>query len=522
MTILSQFFQTTSGPLIKILGALIILIFGHLGVKLLKIIFRKFWIKKSEESTKKDIQRREENIQLTGNILDGVVITAALFYMNTAITSQISTELLTDTSTIFSALLVGVLGVVLIRIIVRVLEDSLTALGINSYLREVGLSKNATKLISAAAKGLLYLILIQVVLSQLNIGYTYLNQFFTAITWAIAFLIAGLVFYSSKDLIENIAAGLYLKNSHLVRPGEEVKVEEETGEIKEVSLFATSVDTETGYTLLTPNKKLMESSLKFKRTKSDLETLEDITQYFVAQNPSYCGPASMEMALEIFGYRHDQEEIGEKAKISSESGVDEEDLMKAAEELTNREVRAAWIGYDKISDLGEEYKSWFNDGALIISNFYKPEIFPDATTGHFVLSIGVEGEEILNLDPSGTNGGVYYVGGDTLEGAMAEFGHKRGYIVLAPKGTTAHWRIKNDLIYADKSYYDELSKTLESRLRKILRQGRILKNSTPQSMEKYMEKWSADEKLTRIWNPEGFTGEKEKLGGDEDEAAEDN
>jgi small-conductance mechanosensitive channel len=522
MTVLSQLLSTGSGPVIRILGALLILVFGHLTVKLLKIVFRKLWAKKTEDVTKKDIQRREDNIQLAGNLLDGGVITAALLYMNTGITSQISTELFADTTTIFSALLVGVLGIVLIRIIVRVLEDSLTAVGINSYLREVGLSKNATKVVSTAAKGLLYLILIQVVLSQLNIGYTYLNQFFTAITWATAFLIAGLVFYSSKDLIQNIAAGLYLKNSRLVRPGEEVKVDEETGEIKEVSLFATSVDTETGYTLLTPNKKLMESSLKFKRTQSDLETLEDITQYFVAQNPSYCGPASMEMALEIFGYRHDQEEIGEKSNLSEDSGVHEEDLMKAAEDLTNREVRTAWIGYDKISDLGEEYKSWFNDGALIISNFYKPEIFPDATTGHFVLSIGVEGEEILNLDPSGTNGGVYYVGGDTLEGAMAEFGHKRGYIVLAPKGTTAHWRIKNDLIYADKSYYDELSKTLESRLRKILRQGRILKNSTPQSMEKYMEKWSADEKLTRIWNPEGFTGEKEKLGGDEDEAAEDN
>ncbi len=112
-----------------------------------------------------------------------------------------------------------------------------------------------------------------------------------------------------------------------------------------------------------------------------------------------------------------------------------------------------------------------------------------------------------------------------MEGAMAEFGHKRGYIVLAPKGTTAHWRIKNDLIYADKSIYDELSKTLETRLRKIMRQGRILKNSTPNSMKKYLEKWSRedDQKLTRVWKPEGFTGEKEKLGGENnDEASENN
>ena len=100
---------------------------------------------------------------------------------------------------------------------------------------------------------------------------------------------------------------------------------------------------------------------------------------------------------------------------------------------------------------------------------------------------------------------------------MGDFGHKRGYTVVAPKGTTAHWRIKNDLIYADKSYYDELSKTLEARLRKILRQGRILKNSTPSSMEDYMEKWGSSEKLTRIWMPE-----QSKQGEDRDETAEDN
>ncbi|PSH02283.1 MAG: hypothetical protein BRC26_01345 [Nanohaloarchaea archaeon QH_8_44_6] len=225
--------------------------------------------------------------------------------------------------------------------------------------------------------------------------------------------------------------------------------------------------------------------------------------------------------MEILGYRHDQEEIGEEADLSEDGGVHEEDLMNAVEELTDEEVKTAWVGYDNITDLGDEYKSWFNDGALIVSNFYKPEIFPDATTGHFVLSVGVEGDETLNLDPSETNGGVYYVDKDTMEAAMAEHGHKRGYIVMAPKGTTAHWRIKNDLIYADKSFYNEISKTLESRLRKILRQGRILKNSTPQSMEKYMEKWTADEKLTRIWRPEGFTGDKEKLGGEQDETSED-
>lgn len=512
----------SSGPMLRVLGALLILVFGHLLVKISKVTIRRYWIQGAQEATKKDIERREDNIRLAGNILDGVIISAAIIYLNAGIGQNLFTDLVSDSPRIVSALLLGILGIILIKIVTRVFKDFLNTVGVNNYLREIGLSRSASNLIAAAAKTVMYIVLFQVVLAQLQIGYTFLNQMLNAATWAFSFMIAALIFYSLKDLIRNVAAGFYLKNSHLVRQGEEVKVDGESGEIKEVSLFSTSVNTDSGYTLLTPNSQLMESPLRVKRTQSDLETLEDITSYFVAQDPSYCGPASMEMALEIFGYRKDQHQIGEKANAEEGKGVDEDDLMNAVEELTNKEVKTAWIGYDDITDLEDEYKSWFNDGALIVSNFFKPEIFPDASAGHFVLSVGVEGEEILNLDPSGTNGGVYYVNKDTLYDAMADFGHKRGYIVVAPKGTTAYWRIKNDLIYAKKSLYDELSKTLESRLRKIMRKGRILKNSTPESMEKYMEDWATEEKLTRVWKPEGFSGEKEKTGGDEDEASKDN
>lgn len=523
MELLSQFFPgISSGPMIRVLGALLILVFGHMIVKIIKLIVRHFWVHGVNEATKKDIQKREENVRLIGYILDGIIISSAIIYLNVGIGQTLFNDFARNSPRIVSALLLGFLGIILIRIVTRVFEDFLNTVGVNNYLRELGLTRSASNLIAAGVKALMYVVLFQIVLAQLQIGYTFLNQLFNAATWAFAFLVAGLLFYSLKDLFQNVAAGYYLKNSHLVRQGEEVKVEGESGEIKEVSLFSTTVNTDTGYTLITPNSKLMESPLKVKRTQSDLETLEDITSYFVAQNPSYCGPASAEMALEIFGYRHDQEEIGEKSGALEGEGVDEEDLMNSVEELTNKDVRTAWVGYDKITDLEDEYKSWFNDGALIVSNFYKPEIFPDASAGHFVLSVGVEGEEILNLDPSGTNGGVYYVNKDTLYDAMAEFGHKRGYIVLAPKGTTAYWRIKNNLIYGDKSLYEELSKTLESRLRKILRKGRILKNSTPDSMEDYVEEWASEEKLTRIWRPEGFSGEKEQVGRDEDEASEDN
>ena len=515
--VLSQImnFVTAESLAVRLTITLLILVFGHLAVKSFNIVYNRLWILRNDESTKKDLERKRQRLQYISYILDGIVIAAALVYLNSPLKDRVIDQIGSSLPDILTAILVAILGLIAINIFTRLIEDFLKTVGIKNYFREAGLSVNAFKVVSTLVKGFLYLVLLQVVLGQLGLAQSTINELVTASSWAVAFLLAALTFYGFKDLFHNFAAGIYLKNSRIVRPGEEVKIDDEAGEIKDVSLFSTTVDTNSGFTVLAPNSQIMGSNLKFKRTRSDLDTLEDITSYFVAQHPSYCGPASMEMALEIFGYRHDQDEIGEKAGLTIEEGVDEDDLMESVEDLTNNEVKTAWIGYDKITDIDDEFKAWFNDGALIIPNFYKPEIFPDATSGHFVLSVGVEGDEVLILDPSGTNGGVYYVNKDKLKEAMGEFGHKRGYIVVAPKGTTAHWRIKNDLIYADKSYYDELSKTLEARLRKILRQGRILKNATPPSMDDYMEKWGSQEKLTRLWMPDSKEG-------DEDETTEDN
>jgi small-conductance mechanosensitive channel len=494
-------FVFSESTTVRIAITLVILLAGHLLVKTAIYGLRLFRINRNEEMTKKEVEKREENLQQFSYILDAVVIGSALLYLNTPLTSEFLSQAVDFLPRLVSVALIGILGIVMINIATKVSTDFLRTIGLRNYFREAGLTTRSFDAVSMLIKGFLYLLLLQVLLGQLGIGSSAVNYLVIASSWAVAFLIAGLLFWGFKDLFVNFAAGVYLKNSRMVRPGEEVDIDGETGEIKDINLFSTTVDTSSGHRVVTPNQNIMESSLRFRRTRSDVETLEEVTNYFVAQNPSFCGPASAEMALEIFGYRHDQQEIGEKSDTDTETGTEPEDLIEAVEELTNNEVRAGWIEYDSITDLGDEFKAWFNDGALVIPNFYKPEIFPDATTGHFVLGTGVEGNEILIMDPSGTNGGVYYVDKDRLLDAMGEFDHSRGYIVLAPEGTTAHWRIKNDLLYADKNYYDEISKTLEARLRKILRQGRIMKDASPSSMENYLENWRSGDRVTRLWSP---------------------
>lgn len=487
----------TGEPLVKVGIAILVLVFGHLGVKLLNSGIRKFWTTGRDELTKREIEDRNEVLRYVSYALDSAVIILVLMYLNTGINSGVLTSLIGYLPQLVSTILVVLLGFLAINITTKVGSDFVKTLGVENYFREVGLSKSALNLFAGILKGFLYLLLLQISLTQLGIGNSFINELVRASSWAAAFLIAGLLFYGFKDIFQNYAAGIYLQNSKQVRPGEEVEMDDEMAEVRNVSLFSTILNTQGGKTVVTPNRNLMDSNISLKRTKSDLETLEDIKNYFVAEKHELAGPASIAMGLEIFGYRASQEDIGEKI----EDETDPEQVQNAIEELTDQEVKAAFVEYDKITDLSAEFKTWFNDGALTLVEIEKDELFPGSEESHHLLCVGAEENEILVMDPATAEGGVYYVDKKKLHDALEE-SETPGYAVMAPKGTTAYWRLKNELIYSDKNYYDELSKTLESRLTKIMRQGRILKNSMPSELDDYIEKWRKEGDVTRLWSPE--------------------
>ncbi|WEL19874.1 mechanosensitive ion channel domain-containing protein [Candidatus Nanohalococcus occultus] len=479
----------------RVLVSLIILVVGHLGVRLSKVLAKKLWIAPKEFS-KKEVEDRLETVQYTGYILDAGVITAALLYLNKGLTSNLSSDLADSLPELMSVILIGVLGFIAINLSIKAGKEFFEAIGTTAYFKEIGMTENTLDIIAGAVKAFLYLILLQILLNQLSVGDTFIAELVTASSWAFALMLAALLFWGLKDLFTNTAAGLYLKNSRMVRPGEEVKLGDETGEIKKVSLFSTEVTTDKGYTLLKPNKAIMDSEIRFKRTKNDLETLEDIKSYFVSQSGEGSGPAVMEMALDVFGYQASQERLAKDAE-------DRESLMQAVENVTNNEVKTGYVEKEKITKLGDELKAWFNDGALVAITLDKEEVIPEGE-GRYILGIGVEENEVLIIDPSRSSGGVYFIEQSNLIEAMTD---DDGYTVVAPNGTTAYWRIKKDLLYSDKTYYDELSKTLEARLNKMIRQGRIMKQVMPSSVREYVDDWRSGKYASRVWKPTGGENE---------------
>jgi len=491
---------------IKIIVTLGILLVGTLIGRLAAKVARRFYSTESEEMVDKIKDREREPVKWIeyGGLV--VTITIALVYLNASATNQLFSQIIQFLPSLLTAVLTFLLGIVIVKLLMDFLTGFIETVGVKQYAQSIGFS---TKLVDAFFQGLkifLYLLILEISVIQLGFySSQVVGNTLTAASYGVVGLLGLLGFFGFKDLVQNYAAGIYLRGSDVLKPGKKVKIDEESGEIRNITAFGTTITTDTGYFMMMPNKKLMDKNIMFKRVKADVETLNDIKQYFVAQEPSYCGPASAEMILAMFGFDISQEQLAERSGTSQPGGVLPDDLTTAIEDLTSGEVRAAYIEHDKITELDEEFKTWFNDGGLIIANFAKPMLFPNTDTGHYSVSVGVEGSELLIVDPSAhtVSGGVYYVDSTEMLDAMAEWeGRQRGYIVLAPKGTTAYWRIKEDLIYADTSVYDQLSKSLELQLSRILRRGRILTNAMPESVEEFLGRWRREERVQRLWKPD--------------------
>ncbi len=501
--------------LVKVIVSLLILLVGYLvGKTLIKIVKSGYRYFGNKEMIEKIKQRGKRPYKYLEYCVSVVTISLALIYLNSSATNQLFVEVLQSVPSVLTAVLVFILGFLVVKLLMDLLTGFIETLGIKRYARDLGLSPKMVSGFFKAIEVFLYLVVLEISVIQLGVSSEIIGTTLTAASYGAVAVIGLLLFFGFKDIVQNYAAGIYLKSSEILKPGKKVKFEEESGEIRDISSFGTTIATDTGYFMLAPNKDLMDKKVMFKRVKADIETLEDIKSYFVSQEPSYCGPASIEMALAMFGYDISQERIAGESGTEQPGGVKPQPLIDAVEKLTNGEVRGAFVEYDNITGLAEEFKIWFNDDALIIPNFAKTVLFPDADTAHYSLSLGVEGDELLIVDPSAhtVSGGVYYVDGSEMLDAMSEHqGRERGYLVLAPKGTTAYWRIKNDLIYCDTGKYEQLSKSLEMQLGRIMRRGRILKDVMPEQVEEFLGKWRGGERVDRVWKPRDLEGGDKKL-----------
>ncbi|MBI4210896.1 MAG: C39 family peptidase [Candidatus Diapherotrites archaeon] len=423
---------------------------------------------------------------------------AALGIMQGAFGKSLLSSILPALPEVTVVIVFFLLGYILINVAVEVLRGIFSRVVEQDYLQEFGLSDNATKLGFNLVKFFLYLVLFSAVLNYYAKPIPFFDSLIVGAVFTLIFIAGALVAYSFKDYVANALLARYVERN-ILKPGQRVIVGKTEGTVKSISSHGAAIDTPSGYTLIVPNKSLVTSNVQVARSGS-ISRLEPLIRNFKPQLPSHCGPASLSMLLGFLGYNTVQEQVALESKTKVPGGTEPEDLIAAAGRLTRSEVKGHLVRFGEINDLAEEAKSWVAEGALLVLWYKKPVLFPQkkSRSGHYVLCVGIEGKELIVLDPSNETGGIYLVDANVLKEAMDEHDIRRGYIVFAKKGTRAFWRLTEGLIYTDASSYKNLSKSFERYLKGQFRQGALVEGVISEHVLSKL----GEEKVKYVWKPD--------------------
>lgn len=481
-------------------GLILVLGFGLARIvsRVLRSITRRYAAKRGLATT------GESRIKLVRYTIMSLTMVASLLYLQTTSVEGIA-SFYSQLPALLSLLFIILLGITVIQVITQLLESLLKRIGVTEYLAMY----NREYLLEPTMVGVrivLFLFLIEIVLAYIGFRFTPASTLMVVALYIGILALGILAVFGMKHQAENFFAMMYLTSLEYFKVGHYVTFEGKRGEIREITSLHTEIALESNLVLLVPNKKLASSELKFERKHIELDTLEVIKRYYVAQRPSYCGPAAAEIVLRVFGFDFNQQKIGKLCGTKVGLGTKPDVLIGVVEKLTKKDVLGAWVGFDYITKLDDELGTWLDQGALVILDYKKDFLFRKNPKAHYMVCLGVKDNELLILDPSSTYGGVYLVNYKKIELGMNTISRltkkKRGYIVLAPKGTKAYWRLKNNLIYSDLGLYEGLSKTFETQLIKLLKKRRF-KDIIPGFVKSYLKNWEkSEDTIYRLWHPD--------------------
>ncbi|MFP4115618.1 MAG: mechanosensitive ion channel domain-containing protein [Candidatus Aenigmatarchaeota archaeon] len=473
----------------RIILTLLIVGIGFLAIKIAPKVRK--WIKKNAaEGDVEEIKvSKTSGSRAVEAVILAVAVSVALLVLNTPGVGKVVEGFVLALPTILTALLLVALGFLLVNLVVHAFGKFLKRF--TGEERAMGMTPKFRKMAEMGVRAFLYLFVVSVGLSYTGISERFLEGMVTASSYALVFIIALIFFFGFKDLLVNYSSGVYLRGSKLIKSGRRVKIGEERGEIKDISRFTTTISTDSGYFMQIPNSVLKDKEILLKRSEAEVDTLEEILDHFSGENSSQADLASMEVVLGFFGHEVSREELGKEAP----EDVSEEEVGDIVEELSGGKVKTSRIPLERITNLQDELKAWLNDGALILLRFDKSVIFPETESINYVLCLAVEGDEVLVADPHEESGGVYYVDHEELLSAMEKYDSEAGYVLLSPEETTASWRIKNELLYSKPGLYEDLSKSMELQLSKIMRRAKTSDTVTSRAMADFVERWREEEDL---------------------------
>ncbi|MDY6778013.1 MAG: hypothetical protein SVU32_05065, partial [Candidatus Nanohaloarchaea archaeon] len=233
---------------VKVLVTFVILLGGYITARILGTIAESIYRRLAPDGIVEQVKNRErEPAKIVEYLISVVTIGVALLYLDSTATSRLMTEIINYIPSVMTAALVLIGGLIVVKLFMNFLINFIDTVGFKKYIRDLGFS---AKLVEGFFKGLklfLYLVVFEVAIIQLGVSSMIVSNTITAASYGFVIVVGLLAFFGFKDLVANYAAGLYLRGSDVLKPGKKVKIDDESGEIRQISALGTTITTDTGY-----------------------------------------------------------------------------------------------------------------------------------------------------------------------------------------------------------------------------------------------------------------------------------
>ncbi|MFH1471076.1 MAG: mechanosensitive ion channel domain-containing protein [Candidatus Micrarchaeota archaeon] len=143
---------------------------------------------------------------------------------------------------IVAAMAIVIFGSIITEFATDVMKFSLKSNGVDSLLEESGVKFKISSTAASFVRYFLYSVILVVVLAQLGLEVLELNILLSVLWSAVVLTLMLFTVFSLKDMLPDIAAGLYIRNSQRLSAGDKISFEQIKGSITRVGFISTEVE----------------------------------------------------------------------------------------------------------------------------------------------------------------------------------------------------------------------------------------------------------------------------------------
>lgn len=167
---------------------------------------------------------------------------------------------------LIGAVIILLFGFIISGFIADVIGRAMKGAGINAIAEDVGVKFGLAELVENIARYFLYVAVVLVTLTTLQISTNLLTLMFTVLIGGFVATGCLVLVLSLKDLAPNITTGLYFESNRIFKRGQKIQFRSHTGTIKDVGLVFTVIETPKGLVKI-PNVELIREESAIKNSK---------------------------------------------------------------------------------------------------------------------------------------------------------------------------------------------------------------------------------------------------------------